>query len=157
WVGQGARFLHLVDLDGAKAGHPVNGASVRSIVAAAGVPCQLGGGLRTQDDVALALSWGVNRVIVGTRALQDPAGLAALCRRLPAQVVLGLDAGGGRVATHGWLETSDVPALDLARRCAPWPLAAVVYTDIAKDGMLEGPNVEALAEMARAVAVPVIA
>jgi phosphoribosylformimino-5-aminoimidazole carboxamide ribotide isomerase len=157
WVGQGARFLHLVDLDGARAGHPVNGDSVRSIVAAAGVPCQLGGGLRTQGDVAEALSWGVNRVIVGTRALQDPVGFEALCRRFPDQVVLGIDARDGTVATHGWLETSGVTALDLARRCAGWPLAAIVYTDIAKDGMLEGPNVAALAEMARAVAVPVIA
>src|SRR5205085_10238987 len=110
WVGQGARFLHLVDLDGARAGHPVNGESVRSVVAAAGVPCQLGGGLRTQEHVAEALSWGVSRVIVGTRALQDPDGFEALCRRFPGQIVLGIDARGGQVATHGWLETPGVAA-----------------------------------------------
>jgi phosphoribosylformimino-5-aminoimidazole carboxamide ribotide isomerase len=157
WVGQGARYLHLVDLDGAREGRPVNGDSVRAIVAAAGVPCQLGGGLRTEDDVALALSWGVARVIVGTRALQDPAGCEALCRRFTGRVVLGIDARGGKVATYGWLRDSDTSALDLARRCAAWPLAALVYTDISKDGMLAGPNVEALAELARAVPLPVIA
>jgi phosphoribosylformimino-5-aminoimidazole carboxamide ribotide isomerase len=157
WVEQGAAYLHLVDLDGAKQGRPVNGDSVRRIVAAAGVPCQLGGGLRTEDDVALALGWGVARVIVGTRALKDPPGFAALCRRFPGKVVLGIDARNGQVATEGWLEVSHVSALDLARRCAEWPLAALVYTDISRDGMLEGPNVEATAELARSVALPVIA
>jgi phosphoribosylformimino-5-aminoimidazole carboxamide ribotide isomerase len=157
WVEQGARYLHLVDLDGARDGRPVNGPSVRAIVAAAGVPCQLGGGLRTEDDVAEALSWGVARVIVGTRALQDPAGCEALCRRFPGRVVLGIDARQGKVATDGWLRDSATSALDLARRCAAWPLAALVYTDISKDGMLAGPNVEAFAELARAVPLPVIA
>jgi phosphoribosylformimino-5-aminoimidazole carboxamide ribotide isomerase len=157
WVEQGAEYLHLVDLDGARDGRPVNGASVRAIVAAAGVPCQLGGGLRTEDHVAAALGWGVARVIVGTRALKDPKGLEALCRRWPGRVVLGIDARGGRVATEGWLEDSDCTALDLARRCAGWPLVAVVYTDISRDGMLDGPNADALAEMARAVPLPVFA
>ena len=157
WVGQGARFLHLVDLDGAKEGRPLNGASVRAIVAAAGVPCQLGGGLRTEEHVAAALDCGVERVVLGTRALQDPAWLEGLCRRLPGRVVLGIDARQGRVATHGWLEVSDRPALDLARQCASWPLAAIVYTDISRDGMLAGPNVDALAELAAAVPLPVIA
>jgi phosphoribosylformimino-5-aminoimidazole carboxamide ribotide isomerase len=157
WVEQGAAYLHLVDLDGAKQGRPVNGDSVRRIVAAAGVPCQLGGGLRTEDDVALALDWGVARVIIGTRALKDPPGFAALCRRFPGQVVLGIDARNGQVATEGWLEVSHVSALDLARRCAEWPIAALVYTDISRDGMLEGPNFDATAELARSVALPVIA
>jgi phosphoribosylformimino-5-aminoimidazole carboxamide ribotide isomerase len=157
WVDQGARWLHLVDLDGAKAGRPVNGDSVRKIVAAAGVPCQLGGGLRTEDDIAAALSWGVRRVIIGTRALRAPAWFQAVCERWPAQVVLGLDARDGKVAVEGWAEVSEVPALDLARRCAAWPLAAVVYTDIGRDGMMQGANVEATATLARAVPVPVIA
>lgn len=157
WVEQGARYLHLVDLDGARQGHPVNGESVRRIVEAAGVPCQLGGGLRTEEHVAEALRWGVSRVILGTRALQDPDGCAALCQRFPGQVALGIDARGGRVATRGWLHESEITALELARRCADWPLAALIYTDISRDGMLEGPNVEATAELARAVAVPVIA
>jgi phosphoribosylformimino-5-aminoimidazole carboxamide ribotide isomerase len=157
WVAQGATSLHLVDLDGARAGHPVNGDSIQMIVQAAGVPCQLGGGLRTEEHVAAALAWGVNRVILGTRAVKDPAWLGALCAKYPGRVVLGIDAKNGRVATEGWLEVSDVSALDLARRCSEWPLAAIVYTDISRDGMLSGPNADALAEMAQGVRVPVIA
>jgi phosphoribosylformimino-5-aminoimidazole carboxamide ribotide isomerase len=157
WAERGARYLHLVDLDGARAGHPVNGPSVQDIVAAVDVPCQLGGGLRTEDDVARALGWGVARVVIGTRALKDPAGAEALCRRFPGRVVLGIDARDGKAATDGWLESSATSAIDLARRGAAWPLAALVYTDISRDGMLVGPNVGALAELARAVALPVIA
>ena len=157
WVEQGALYLHLVDLDGARQGHPVNGDSVRRIVQAACVPCQLGGGLRTEEHVAEALGWGVERVIVGTRALIDPAGFEALCRRFPGRICLGIDARQGRVAIQGWERDSDTSALDLARRCASWPLAALIYTDISRDGMLEGPNVEATAELAAAVPVPVIA
>src|SRR5436309_1736622 len=157
WADQGARYLHLVDLDGAREGRPVNGASVRAIVRAAGVPCQLGGGLRTEEHIDEALSWGVERVVIGTRALKDPDWFEGVCRRRPGQVVLGIDARDGRVATGGWLEVSDCSALDLARRCASWPLAALVYTDISRDGMLEGPNLDAMAEMAAAVALPVIA
>jgi phosphoribosylformimino-5-aminoimidazole carboxamide ribotide isomerase len=157
WVEAGAAFLHLVDLDGAKEGRPVNGASVRAIVEAASVPCQLGGGLRTEADIATALSWGVHRVVLGTRALQEPGWLEAVSRRWPGQVVLGIDARDGMVATHGWLEVSQRPALELARQCSGWPLAALVYTDISRDGMLAGPNLDALAEMAAAVPLPVIA
>jgi phosphoribosylformimino-5-aminoimidazole carboxamide ribotide isomerase len=157
WVGQGARFLHIVDLDGAREGRPVNGAGVRAVVAAAGVPCQLGGGLRTDADVEAALAWGVARVVLGTRALQEPGWLEELARRFPGQVVLGLDARQNQVATHGWQSLSERSALDVARACAGWPLAALVYTDISRDGMLEGPNVEALAELAAAVPLPVIA
>ena len=157
WVRQGATFLHLVDLDGARQGRPVNGASVRQIIAAAKVPCQLGGGLREEAHVEAALSLGVTRVILGTKALQDPAWCEAMCRKFPGRVVLGLDARDGRVATEGWLHTSDQSAVDVARRCANWPLAALVYTDISKDGMLAGPAVEATAELAAAVPVPVIA
>jgi phosphoribosylformimino-5-aminoimidazole carboxamide ribotide isomerase len=157
WVEQGATYLHLVDLDGAKQGQPVNADCIRRIVSAAGVPCQLGGGLRTEADLELALSWGVQRVIVGTKALKDPAWFEGVCRRFPGRIVLGIDARAGRVATNGWLNMSEQSALDLARQCASWPLAAIVYTDINRDGMLEGPNLEALAEMARAVPQPVIA
>jgi phosphoribosylformimino-5-aminoimidazole carboxamide ribotide isomerase len=146
-----------VDLDGARQGHPVNGASVRRIVAAAGVPCQLGGGLRSEEHIAEALSWGVQRVIVGTRALEDPGWFEQVCRRYPGRVVLGIDARDGKVATGGWLQVSESSALDLARRCADWPLAALVYTDISRDGMMAGPNLEALAELAAAVHLPVIA
>jgi phosphoribosylformimino-5-aminoimidazole carboxamide ribotide isomerase len=157
WVGQGATYLHLVDLDGAREGRPVNGPSVRAVVEASGVPCQLGGGLRDEAHVTEALGWGVARVILGTRALKDPSWLESLCRRYPGQVVLGIDARDGMVATEGWLEVSRKPALDFARQCGEWPLAALVYTDISRDGMLEGPNLDALAEMARAVPIPVIA
>ena len=157
WASQGARYLHLVDLDGAREGRPVNGDSVRRIVAAAGVPCQLGGGLRGTEHITEALTWGVERVILGTRALQDPGWLEGVCRRWPGKVVLGIDARDGRVATAGWLQVSDVSALELAARCAGWPLAALVYTDISRDGMLAGPNPAAQAEMVKAVDWPVIA
>ncbi len=157
WVEQGADYLHLVDLDGARQGHPVNGDSVRRIVQAAAVPCQLGGGLRSEEHIREVLSWGVERVILGTRALLDPAGCESMCRRFPGRVCLGIDARNGRVAIQGWEKESDRSALDLARSCASWPLAAIVYTDISRDGMLEGPNVEATAELAAAVSVPVIA
>jgi phosphoribosylformimino-5-aminoimidazole carboxamide ribotide isomerase len=157
WAGQGATYLHLVDLDGAKAGHPVNGDAVRRIVAAAGVPCQLGGGIRELEHVREVFSWGVARVILGTRALRDPEWAARVAGEFPKRVVVGIDANGGKVATDGWLNVSDRTAVELARTAAKWPIAAIVYTDISKDGMLEGPNAEATAELARAVDVPVIA
>jgi phosphoribosylformimino-5-aminoimidazole carboxamide ribotide isomerase len=157
WVAAGASYLHVVDLDGAREGRPVNGDSVRAIVDAAGVPCQLGGGIRSEEHLVEALGWGVARVILGTRALQDPAWCEEMCRRYLGRVVLGIDAKQGRVATDGWLNVSEMPAIELAKRCATWPLTALVYTDISRDGMLEGPNVEATAAVAGAVSVPVIA
>ena len=157
WVKDGATFLHLVDLDGAKLGSPVNVDGICQIVAAVDVPCQLGGGLRTEEHIAVALSWGVERVILGSRAVMDPSWLDAVTRRFPARIVLGIDARDGRAAAQGWTEVSSIPALDLARQCASLPLAAIVYTDISRDGMLAGPNVDALAEMANAVSFPVIA
>jgi phosphoribosylformimino-5-aminoimidazole carboxamide ribotide isomerase len=157
WVSQGARWLHLVDLDGAKAGRPINGDAIRDIVESAKVPCQLGGGLRTDDDVALAFSWGMTRVILGSAALKSMEWFRSVCLRWPEQIVLGIDAKDGRAAAEGWLEVSAISALDLARKCADLPMAAIVYTDIQRDGMLQGANVEAMAAMAAAVAVPVIA
>jgi phosphoribosylformimino-5-aminoimidazole carboxamide ribotide isomerase len=157
WVEQGAAWLHLVDLDGAREGRPCNGASVRRIIESAGVPCELGGGLRTEAHLEEALSWGVQRVILGTRALQDPAWCAAMCRRFPGRVAIGIDAREGRVATQGWLHDSGKSAIDLAREVSAWPIAALIYTDISRDGMLQGPNVEATAALQAAVAVPVIA
>jgi phosphoribosylformimino-5-aminoimidazole carboxamide ribotide isomerase len=157
WVSQGAEYLHIVDLDGARLGHPVNGESVRQIVQAAGVPCQLGGGLRNEEHIAEALGWGVQRAVVGTRALEDPGWFESVCRRFPGRIVLGIDARNGMVATGGWLKVSDCTAIDLARRCTDWPLAALVYTDISRDGMLAGPNLEAVAELAAEVELPVIA
>jgi phosphoribosylformimino-5-aminoimidazole carboxamide ribotide isomerase len=157
WVELGADRLHIVDLDGAKVGKPVNGVVIRKIVEAAGVPCQLGGGLRTDDDLAAVLDWGIRWAVLGTRALQDPAWVRATAERLPDRIVLGVDAKDGYVATDGWLEVSRVKAVDLAKQVSDSPLAAIVYTDIAKDGMMSGPNFEALAEMRSAVPRPVIA
>jgi phosphoribosylformimino-5-aminoimidazole carboxamide ribotide isomerase len=157
WAEEGAEFLHLVDLDGAREGRPVNGAGVRAITAAAGVPCQLGGGLRSEADIAEALSWGVRRVVIGTKALQAPGWLEEMTRKFPKKIVLGIDAKNGRVATHGWVDVSDRSALDLAGTLGRLPLAALVYTDISRDGMLQGANVEAMAEMCAATSLPVIA
>ena len=157
WVAQGADRLHLVDLDGAKAGHPVNGDAVRRIVEAAGVPCQLGGGIRTESDLETVFGWGVRWAVIGTRALQDPAWVRAMAEKYPDRVVLGLDARDGFVATDGWLNTSTTLATELAELVEAAPLAAVVYTDIATDGMMQGPNYEALAQMRAATRLPVIA
>lgn len=157
FVAGGARRLHIVDLDGAKAGTPVQAELVRRMVVAAGVPCQLGGGIRTLETAAAYLDAGVGRVVVGSVAIDDPALLQRLAETFPGRIVLGLDARGGRVAVRGWLDTSDVLAVDVARRHAGLPLAAVVYTDIATDGTLAGPNLESLAEMVAAVPLPVVA
>lgn len=157
WVDLGADRLHIVDLDGAKAGKPVNGPVIRRIVDAAGVPCQLGGGIRTDGDLSAVFDWGVRWAVLGTRALQDPAWVRASAERTPGKIVLGVDAKDGFVATEGWLSVSRVRAVELARQVSDAPLAAVVYTDIAKDGMMSGPNFDALAEMQAAVSLPVIA
>jgi phosphoribosylformimino-5-aminoimidazole carboxamide ribotide isomerase len=157
WVGLGAQALHLVDLDGARLGRPINGELIRLIADAAGVPCQLGGGIRTQVDLDAAFAWGVKRVVLGTRALQDPAWFRKMVFAYPQRIVLGLDARDGKVATHGWINVSEASALDMAKQFTGWPVAAIVYTDISRDGMLSGPNVPALVELARAVPMPVIA
>jgi phosphoribosylformimino-5-aminoimidazole carboxamide ribotide isomerase len=157
WVEAGADYLHLVDLDGARQGRPINGSSVRQIVAAAGVPCQLGGGLRTEEQVREALDWGLARIILGTRALEDPDWCEHMACVFPNRVAIGIDARDGLVATEGWLKVSTRSALQLAQMCAAWPLAAIIYTDISRDGMLAGPNIEATAQLAATIAVPVIA
>lgn len=157
WVSEGGQTLHLVDLDGAKAGHPVNGEVIQKIVQAVDVPCQLGGGLRTEADIQMAFSWGISRVVLGTRALQDPAWVRQMAQTFPNKIVLGIDARDGKVATHGWLQTSDMTVLEMAKEFANWPLFGIVYTDIAKDGMMAGPNTAALAELASAIPLPVIA
>jgi len=157
WVSKGARYLHIVDLDGAKEGRPVSGEAIRGIVERANVPCQLGGGLRTEDDIATALEWGIDRVVIGTKAICDPAWLERACQRFPNKVVLGIDAKEGKAATQGWREVSERPAIDLARDCRELPLAAIVYTDISRDGMLQGPNLNAIAAIAAATSIPVIA
>ncbi|MBC7856475.1 MAG: 1-(5-phosphoribosyl)-5-[(5-phosphoribosylamino)methylideneamino]imidazole-4-carboxamide isomerase [Pirellulaceae bacterium] len=157
WVGEGAGCLHLVDLDGARDGTNANLAAVKAIVIAAGVPCELGGGIRDDGTIEKMLSLGLSRLVVGTRALKEPDWFRAACQTFPGKLALGIDAKNGRVATDGWLETSETTAIDLARMFADEPLAAIIYTDISRDGMLEGPNLAAMAEMKAAVDIPVIA
>jgi phosphoribosylformimino-5-aminoimidazole carboxamide ribotide isomerase len=157
WVELGADRLHVVDLDGAKAGKPVNGKVIRNIAEASGVPIQLGGGLRNEDHLAAAFDSGIRWAVLGTRALEDPAWVRSVASRYPSRIVLGLDAKDGFIATEGWLAVSRVKAIDLAKQVADASLAAIVYTDIATDGMMSGPNFTALAEMQAAVALPVIA
>lgn len=157
FVGAGARRLHVVDLDGAKAGVPSQADLVARIVAAAGVPCQVGGGIRSLETAARYVSLGIERLVVGSVAVEQPDLLVSLARTLPGRIVLGLDARDGRVAVRGWLETSAVTVTDLVRRHADLPLAAVVATDIATDGMLTGPNLPALRELIAASPFPVVA
>lgn len=157
WVAQGAPRLHLVDLDGAKAGTPVNLSVIETIAQAINVPVQVGGGLRTRDSVAALLARGVQQVILGTIAVEQPDLVATLCEDFPGQIIVGIDARQGRVATRGWLETSEVLALDLAQRMEQLGVAAVIYTDIHRDGTLQGPNLEALRALATGVKLPIIA
>jgi phosphoribosylformimino-5-aminoimidazole carboxamide ribotide isomerase len=157
WVSEGATRIHLVDLDGAREGHPINVEAVRSILGRVGVPCQLGGGIRDEATIAAWLESGIERIVVGTQALRDPEWFAHMSRAYPDRLLLGLDARAGRVAAEGWLETSEVDPLTLARRFDSLPIAGIVYTDIARDGTLEGPNLQAIAAMAEAVRTPVIA
>jgi phosphoribosylformimino-5-aminoimidazole carboxamide ribotide isomerase len=157
FVVAGARRLHIVDLDGAKAGLPAQAELVARMAQAAGVPCQVGGGVRTFETAAAYLTAGLARVIIGSVAIDDPDLLVRIARAFPGRVVLGLDARDGRVAVRGWLDTSEIVAVDVARRHAELPLAAIVYTDIATDGTLAGPNLAALREMLGAATAPVIA
>jgi phosphoribosylformimino-5-aminoimidazole carboxamide ribotide isomerase len=157
WVDQGAERLHLVDLDGAKAGRPKNLESVRAIVARVRVPCQLGGGVRTSDAVGQLFEAGLDRVVIGTQALADPEWFRRLCATYPGRICLGLDARDGWVATNGWTETSATSAIDLARKFDDVALAAVIYTDISRDGMMSGVNLPAVAQMTDALRMPLIA
>lgn len=160
WESGGATRLHLVDLDGAKAGRPVNDEAIRAILSAVSIPCELGGGIR--DDAALQLvleEWGVDRAIVGTQALKDPQWFRTAVLRFPGRVALGLDAKNGLVATAGWLDVSQMPALELARQFVGLPLAAVIYTNIANDGMMQGIDDGTLGDLESlaALGLPVIA
>jgi phosphoribosylformimino-5-aminoimidazole carboxamide ribotide isomerase len=154
---QGFAYLHIVDLNGAFAGKPVNGAAVDAILAAVKMPCQLGGGIRDLATVELWLGKGVRRVILGTAAVRDPAFVRVACKAHPGRVAVGIDAKGGKVATQGWAETSELSAIDLARRFEDAGVAAIIYTDIDRDGILAGINWASTAELARAVSIPVIA
>ena len=157
WQDAGFRWLHVVDLNGAFAGRAVNAAAVTAILAAASVPVQLGGGIRDMAGIEAWLAAGVRRVILGSAAVKTPELVRAACRAFPGRIAVGIDARGGFVATEGWAETSTLTARDLASRFADAGVAAIIYTDIARDGMLSGLNLAQTAELARHVAIPVIA
>ncbi|MEC7121944.1 MAG: 1-(5-phosphoribosyl)-5-[(5-phosphoribosylamino)methylideneamino]imidazole-4-carboxamide isomerase [Pseudomonadota bacterium] len=153
----GCAWLHVVDLDGAFAGASVNHDAVTAILAAIDIPLQLGGGIRDMAAIETWLAAGVARVILGTAALRDPDLVRGACRAFPGRIVVGIDARGGRVAVEGWAETVDLAVVDLARRFEDCGVAAIVFTDVDRDGALEGVNVAATAALARAISIPVIA
>lgn len=157
WLQQGARQLHLVDLDGARDGQSVNQAAIAAILERVDCPCQLGGGIRDEQAILTWLQAGIERLVVGTQALRDADWFREMCRKYPSRLALGIDARDGQVAVEGWLETSEVAAVDLAQQFQQEPIAAIIYTDIARDGMLTGPNLDAMKQMKQAVDVPVIA
>ena len=158
WRDAGARRLHLVDLNGAFAGEPVNGDAIRAIAAAyPDLPIQVGGGIRDERTIAAYLDAGVSWCIIGTQAVKEPAFVARACRAFPDNVIVGLDAKDGLVAINGWAVVTDHDVEDLSRRFEGDGVSAIVYTDIGRDGMLTGPNVEATARLADAIAVPIIA
>lgn len=153
----GCRWLHIVDLDGAFAGKPRNRASVEAILAAIAIPVQLGGGIRDLATLEAWLGKGVRRAILGTAALRNPALVKEGCRLFPGRVAVGIDARAGRVAVEGWAETSDITALELALRFEDAGVAAIIFTDIERDGMMQGANIEQTAALARRLKTPVIA
>jgi phosphoribosylformimino-5-aminoimidazole carboxamide ribotide isomerase len=157
FVAQGFDYLHVVDLDGAFAGRPMNAAAVDRVLAAVKIPLQLGGGIRDRATVEKWLGNGVARVIIGTAAVRDPALVKEAAKRYPGRIAVGLDARDGKVAVEGWAQTAELSALDLARRFEDAGVAALIYTDVARDGMLKGLNLEATLALADAVAIPVIA
>jgi phosphoribosylformimino-5-aminoimidazole carboxamide ribotide isomerase len=154
---EGFEYLHVVDLNGAFAGRPVNGAAVEAILASVKMPVQLGGGIRDLAGIETWLTKGISRVILGTIALRDPDLVREACRAHPGRIVVGIDARGGRVAVEGWAETSELTTIELARRFEDAGVAAIVYTDIDRDGVLKGLNIESTLALARAVQIPVIA
>ena len=157
WVREGAQRLHLVDLDGARDGKMANRQAVAEIVAAVDVPCQLGGGVRDETVIEELLEIGLLRVVIGSRALHEPDWFVQMCRRFPQKLVLGVDARDGLVATEGWLNTSSARAVEFAQRFQDEPVAAIVYTDIARDGMMSGPNMAATKQMKEQVTLPIVA
>lgn len=157
WADQGASWLHIVDLDGAKTGKLVNLQAIEAIAQTVSVRIQVGGGLRDRASVAQLLNLGVQRVILGTIAVEQPQLVAQLCQEFPGQIVVGIDARNGRVATRGWLETSEVLATVLAQQMQELGAAAIIYTDIHRDGTLQGPNLAALRELAAEISIPIIA
>ncbi|BDV44486.1 1-(5-phosphoribosyl)-5-[(5-phosphoribosylamino) methylideneamino] imidazole-4-carboxamide isomerase [Geotalea uraniireducens] len=157
WQEQGAELLHIVDLDGAFAGEPKNRTSIEAIVKAIGIPTQLGGGIRDLATIEAYLSLGIGRVIIGTAAQRNPELVREACLRFPGRIVVGIDAKNGLVAVQGWAEVTGVTAVELAKRFEGYGVSAIVYTDISRDGMMQGPNIEATRGLAEAISIPVIA
>ena len=157
WQQMGAQRLHIVDLDGAVNGTPANTAVIDAIRAAVTMEIEVGGGIRDMDTATRYLSRGIDYIILGTAAIRDPALCRECCSAFPGRVIIGIDARDGMVAVQGWTEDTSLPVLDLARQFDPATVAALIYTDISRDGMLSGPNTEATAALARAVPIPVIA
>jgi phosphoribosylformimino-5-aminoimidazole carboxamide ribotide isomerase len=153
----GCDWLHLVDLNGAFAGQPVNGAAVQAILAATTIPAQLGGGIRDMATIEMWLSRGIQRVILGTVAVENPALVREAAKQFPSQIAVGIDARAGLVATKGWATETNIHATDLAKSFEDAGVAAIIYTDIDRDGAMQGPNIPATEALARAVSIPVIA
>lgn len=154
---QGFEYLHIVDLDGAFAGMPMNAAAVDRILETVGIPVQLGGGVRDTATVENWLEKGIDRIIIGTAAVRDPPFVKQAARDYPGRIAVGLDARDGKVAVEGWAETSELSVLDIARRFEDVGVSAIVYTDIARDGMLQGLNLDATVALAEAIRIPIIA
>jgi len=157
WYSEGAERLHLVDLDGAVEGRPVNGEIVEKIVNAVPVPVQLGGGIRDLQTIKSYLDLGVEQIILGTVAFKDPGFIATACEKFPGRVILGIDAKEGRVAIEGWTEETGISPIEMARRYESLDISAIIYTDIKRDGMGTGPNIEATRDLAESIDIPVIA
>jgi len=158
WVAEGAERLHLVDLNGAFAGEPVNGEIITAIAKTYGdLTIQIGGGIRSLDTIDAYLKAGVDFVIIGTQAVKQPEFVAEACQAFPGHIIVGLDAKDGKVATDGWAEISDRNVIDLAKQFEQYGVEAIIYTDISRDGMMQGVNVDATVRLARAVSIPIIA
>ncbi|MDD5284561.1 MAG: 1-(5-phosphoribosyl)-5-[(5-phosphoribosylamino)methylideneamino]imidazole-4-carboxamide isomerase [Desulfuromonadaceae bacterium] len=157
WRDQGAELLHIVDLDGAFAGQPKNRSAIEAILKGITIPAQLGGGIRDITTIEAYLSLGLARVIIGTAAQRNPELVREACNKFSGRIVVGIDAKNGMVAVQGWAEVTDIKAVDLARKFEGFGVSAIIYTDISRDGMLQGPNLEATKALAEAVSIPVIA
>ena len=157
WRAEGARFIHIVDLNGAVEGRPVHTREVAAICAQAGLSVELGGGLRSIGAVESALDLGVARVVIGTAAYENAEFLRALCKAFPGKIVVGIDARQGKVAVKGWLETTSMPAVELAKRCEDDAVSRIIYTDIGRDGTAQGVNIDETLKIARAVNIPIVA
>jgi phosphoribosylformimino-5-aminoimidazole carboxamide ribotide isomerase len=157
WEDQGAELLHIVDLDGAFAGQPKNRGAIDDILKAITIPAQLGGGIRDLATIEAYLSLGISRVIIGTAAQRNPELVREACAQFPGRIVVGIDAKNGMVAVQGWAELTGITAVELAQKLEYFGVAAIIYTDIARDGMLQGPNLEATKALAEAISIPVIA